>query len=285
MTAAWTAERRSLIAKGLMMTIPKGAAAIGVLLIGMFAAQPALAASGTALGVNPQAEADTAGQSRVLTVGADIFIGDKVNTGAKGQVQIKFSDKTELVVGPNSSLLIEDYLLREDQSAGKLAINALSGTFRFATGGAPKDRYVIKTPTGTIGVRGTAFDFNVDADGTEVLLFHGAVRLCNLAGTCVTLDDTCELGTYDLTQSTILGDPADLSKDQRATLKANFKYAEVQSPLLRAFWVENARQCFNKGFVNETPRSLMDANHDAPVIEAPCGDNGCCSDSDYECSY
>ena len=30
---------------------------------------------------------------------------------------------------------------------------------------------------------------------------------------------------------------------------------------------------------------LMDANPDAPVIEAPCGDNGCCSDNDYECSY
>ncbi|MBN9360088.1 MULTISPECIES: FecR family protein [unclassified Devosia] len=272
------------------MSTFKGMAAAGLWVALTLTALPAMAASGTALGVNPQAEADTSGQSRVLTVGADIFIGDKVSTGAKGQVQIKFSDKTELVVGPNSSLLIEDYLLREDQSAGKLAINALSGTFRFATGGAPKDRYVIKTPTGTIGVRGTAFDFNVDAEGTEVLLFHGAVRLCNLAGTCVTLDDTCEIGTYDLTQSTILGDPADLTKDQRAALKANFKYAEVQSPLLRQFWVENARQCFNKGFVNDTPRSLMDGDDDTPAVEQPCGDNGCCGDSnccgedDSECA-
>ena len=266
-----------------MVTLVKDAAAIGLLLLG-FAAQPALAASGTALGVKPQAEADKAGQSRVLTVGADIFIGDEVRTGANGQVQIKFSDKTELVVGPNSALLIEDYLLREDQSAGRLAINALSGTFRFATGGAPKDRYVIKTPTGTIGVRGTAFDFNVNAAGTEVLLFHGAVRLCNLAGACVTLDNSCEIGTYDLAQSTVLGDPVDLDKQQRATLKANFKYAEVQSPLLREFWVENARQCFNRGFVNDTPRSLMEGNNDSPVaVEEPCGDSGCC-DTGSECS-
>src|SRR5690606_42119301 len=84
-------------------------------------------------------------------------IGDRVVTGPSGQVQILFSDRTELVVGPRSALLIEDYLLRNDGSAGKFAINALSGTFRFVTGGAPKDSYVIKTPTGTIGVRGTAF--------------------------------------------------------------------------------------------------------------------------------
>ena len=41
----------------------------------------------------------------------------------------------------------------KDESAGRFAINALSGTFRFTTGRAPKDRYVIETPTGTIGVR------------------------------------------------------------------------------------------------------------------------------------
>ncbi len=266
------------------MSILKGMAAVGLSIALGLVALPAIAASGTALGVDPQAEADTAGTSRVLTVGADIFIGDKVNTGPAGQVQIKFSDKTELVVGPNSSLLIEDYLLRDDQSAGKFAINALSGTFRFATGGAPKDRYIIKTPTGTIGVRGTAFDFNVDGEGTEVLLFHGAVRLCNLDGTCVTLDGTCEMGVYDLTQSMILGSPEDLSEEQRGALKTAFQYANVQTPLLRQFWVENARQCFNKGFVNDAPRSLL-VNEDSedgialpvPPDVDPCDD--CCGDT------
>lgn len=271
------------------MRFLRGALATGLMLLGAAAVQTALAASGTALGVDPQAEADTAGTSRVLTVGADIFIGDKVITGAAGQVQIKFSDKTELVVGPNSSLLIEDYLLREDQSAGKFAINALSGTFRFATGGAPKDRYIIKTPTGTIGVRGTAFDFNVDEVGTEVLLFHGAVRLCNLDGTCVTLDGTCEMGVYDLTQSMILGSPEDLSEEQRGALKAAFQYANVQTPLLRPFWVENARQCFNKGFVNDAPRSLI-VNEDSedrielpapPPDVDPCGGRDCCGETSF----
>ncbi len=56
------------------------------------------AASGTALGVDPQAQADRDGAARVLAVGADIFIGDMVRTGPHGNVQIKFDDDTKLVV-------------------------------------------------------------------------------------------------------------------------------------------------------------------------------------------
>src|SRR5690606_37511727 len=112
---------------------------------------PAIAmadATGTAKGVDPDASARRGSETQVLVVGADIFIGDLVKTGPSGQVQIKFSDSTELVVGPRSSLTIEDYLLREDGSAGRLAVNTLAGTFRFVTGNAAKDRYLIKTPTG-----------------------------------------------------------------------------------------------------------------------------------------
>ena len=226
---------------------------------------PSLAASGTALGVMPAAAVETKADSKVLTVGADIFIGDRVVTGAGGQVQIKFSDQTELVVGPNSALLIEDYLLREDESAGKFAINALSGTFRFTTGRAPKDRYLIKTPTGTIGVRGTSFDFNSDTQETRVLLYHGQVVLCNLDNTCVTLDDTCELGAYDLGKSEILGHTDDFKGSAREDLKASFRYAQSQAPLLGAFRVDEAKECFLKGFERpENTASLVESDNSPP---------------------
>ena len=232
------------------------ASAVAVLLAGGLGA--AWAASGTALGVDPQAEAAKDGATRVLTVGADVFIGDLVKTGAFGNVQIKFSDNTELVVGPNSSLLIEDYLLRDDQSVGKFAVNALSGTFRFATGDAAKDQYLITTPTGTIGVRGTEFDFNVFATLTEVLLYQGAVILCNTDGQCVTLDGTCEIGTVDLTQAVLVGAASETEGEQREQYKQTFEYAQNQSPLDREFWFEQARQCFNQGFEKPFEREPKD---------------------------
>jgi hypothetical protein len=231
-------------------------AAALIALVSVSIHSPALADTGVALGVNQSAELQSRAVTKVLQVGADIRIGDTVVTGPAGQVQIKFSDKTELVVGPNSSLLIEDYLLRADDSAGQFAIKALGGTFRFVTGMAAKDRYRIETPTGTIGVRGTAFDFNVDPTQTKVLLFHGAVILCNTADQCVTLDDVCDLGQYDLSQSVVLGNADEIAGEQREALKGAFRYAESQAPLLREFWVENARECFNKGFVAGVPEDL-----------------------------
>jgi len=247
----------------------------------------ALAASGKALGVKPAAAVETKSDTKTLTVGADVFIGDRVVTGADGQVQIKFTDQTELVVGPNSALLIEDYLLRQDDSAGKFAINALSGTFRFTTGRAPKDRYIIKTPTGTIGVRGTSFDFNSSSEETKVLLYHGQVILCNLDKTCVTLDDTCELGAYDLGRSEILGHTDDFKGAAREDLKASFRYAQSQAPLLGAFRVEEAKECFQKGFVANTPRNLLDGDSNGtPVVdnEEPIPD-GCWPDESAEGGY
>jgi len=206
---------------------------------------PALAATGTALGVDPAAEAHKAEQVRQLVVGADISIGERIVTGASGQVQIKFDDQTELVVGPNSSLLIEDFLLREDGSAGKLAINALAGTFRFVTGRAPKDRYSITTPTGTIGVRGTAFELYVTPDWTYVLVQHGSVIGTNKAGDkSVVLEVVCEIGQISFGDAIVLGH-ADQFRD-RDRLRAMFMYAANQHPLLREFRISQAERCLNR---------------------------------------
>ena len=232
------------------IVIGRAPLAAALMALGLFSATipHAQAASGTALGVNPAATAETKTESRTLVVGSDIFIGDQVATGPEGQVQIQFSDLTRLVVGPNSALKIEDYLLRDDESAGKFAINALSGTFRFATGRAPKDRYLIATPTGTIGVRGTKFDFNVDPADTRVLLYEGAVILCDLGKDCVTVDDTCELGHADLSTAEIVGKTDEMTKQQRDGVKSEFKYAVSQAPLMGRFRFEEAKQCFHKGF-------------------------------------
>lgn len=219
----------------------------------LLAAQPAFAASGTALGVDPAARLEDKSGTKTLVVGTDVFIGDRVVTDAKGLVQIRFSDRTKLVVGPRSSLVIEDYLLRDDGSGGKFAINALSGTFRFVTGGAPKDRYLITTPTGTVGVRGTAFDLNVHSDHFSLLLFHGAVLMCNKAKKCVTVDDFCDVGMADLTDAKLLGNTEDFVGAERTSMRGMFPWAVSESDLMSPFWVAQARECLNRAVVpNDT---------------------------------
>ncbi|WP_417310231.1 FecR family protein [Devosia sp.] len=210
------------------------------------AAGPAVAADGSALGVDSGAVVRAGAEVKILRVGSDLFIGDKVETDASGLVQIRFADTTELVVGPNSALVLEDYLLRADGSSGNFAVNALTGTFRFVTGNAPKERYAINTPSGTIGIRGTAFDFTVTAGTTNVLLYHGAATLCARAAKCATLSDTCQVGRFDRKQSEVLGDTGSVDARTRATLRAGFLYAVSQRPLLREFRVRSAEKCLRR---------------------------------------
>lgn len=202
--------------------------------------------SGKALGVDQDAKAETKAGIKELVVGSDIFIGDKVVTDARGLVQIRFSDSTKLVVGPNSSLLIEDYLLRENGSGGKLAVNALSGTFRFITGGAPKDRYLIELPTGTIGVRGTALEVKGDGTHYTAILLHGAIVVCNNANECVTLDNVCDIGMADVSEASILGNSQTMTQAERDQMRAMFPWVGSDGDLLGPFRVPDARECFNR---------------------------------------
>lgn len=205
----------------------------------------ALAApAGSAVGVDPAAEINSTGGLRTLVVGEDVFLGDLIRTSTGGSAQILFEDGTKLVVGPGSTLKIEDYLLRADGSAGKMVIGALAGTFRFATGNAAKDRYSIKTPSGTIGIRGTEFDLVVDGPkSTRVLMYSGSTELCTKAGACSEISGTCELGEMTRNGASSLGLSNALDRAARKELRGLFIYGATQQPLAGAFRMKQAASC------------------------------------------
>jgi hypothetical protein len=214
-------------------------------------ASPGLAmasAAGTAKGVDPAADAVNGAATRTLTVGADINIGDIIKTGPKGQVEILFSDSTKLVVGPNSHLEIQDYLIRANGSAGKFAVDMLAGTFRFVTGTAPKPDYILNTPTGTIGVRGTAMEIYVDEHGVpHIMMDDGTSIMCDKAKKlCKDLAELCEVGQINPSDPIIVGNANDISGEDRDLLKQYFKYANDQSSLDREFRIPNSYECLHK---------------------------------------
>ena len=221
-------------------------------------AAAALAApAGSAVGVDPEAAITSTGALRTLVLNEDIFLGDLIRTSSGGSAQILFEDGTKLVVGPGSTLKIEDYLLRADGSAGKMVIGALAGTFRFATGNAAKDRYSIKTPSGTIGIRGTEFDLVVDgAKSTRVLMYSGSTELCTKAGVCAEISGTCELGEMTRDGASSQGLSTALDRAARKALRGLFVYGATQQPLAGAFRMKQAGSCllsplpFTPGFFN-----------------------------------
>jgi hypothetical protein len=111
-------------------------------------------AIGKATSVKPQAEGSHGG-TRTLSGGSDIYSREIVRTGDTGQADLQFRDQSNLSVGPKSSVRLDKFVYDPNKSAGTVAIQATRGSFRFVTGSqGGGGNYQVKTPYGTLGVRG-----------------------------------------------------------------------------------------------------------------------------------
>jgi len=119
---------------------------------------PAVAATdiGKAAAVNPMAHGHPpSAESRVLTVGVDMAANERVVTGPRGQTQLLFVDGSALTVGPNSDIVLDEFVYDPDSKSGKLAFSATKGVFRLVGGQLSKQSPVlIRTQTATVGIRG-----------------------------------------------------------------------------------------------------------------------------------
>ena len=214
------------------MNVGRGLALAAALLAAGPAASQTAAQTGATVAVVQQAVLAADGRSIVLNVGQPVALGDTVATGAGGEAQILFPDETRIVVGPNSQLSITRLLFRESGAARRLSVNAVRGTFRFLSGSSPPGAYAIRTPTATMGVRGTAFDFAVAGrDSTDLLVHSGEVELC-ARGRCARVPGGCQAVTLDRRGG--FAQPR-TALERRRTLDARFPYALDQSRLQPAF--------------------------------------------------
>ena len=190
--------------------------------------------SGITTAVITEASASGVTGSRTLELNGLVFNGDRVDTDDGGQAQIRFRDDTRLVVGPNSSLIIDSFVFNPDNSVQKVSMEAVKGTFRFFSGIGPKQAYGIRTPSSTIGIRGTLFDFYVASDGRmDLVSYEGEVDVCDLTGKCVVLSGGCALVSTS-PGGGIRQVPGD-TPERKARLSANFPYAVSQVSLRSDF--------------------------------------------------
>ncbi|MBP9712916.1 MAG: FecR domain-containing protein [Sterolibacterium sp.] len=101
------------------------------------------------------------GSSHLLAVRSEVMEGDLLTTTADTYARIKFVDRAEVVLRPNSQLRVNAYSYNEAQpQSDNVLIGLLKGGLRALTGLIGKrnhDAVNFKTPTATIGIRGTDF--------------------------------------------------------------------------------------------------------------------------------
>src|SRR5258708_9758885 len=115
---------------------------------------------GTAVEIKNQVTAATEKEAkRQLAKQDPVRELEVLETARNANGEFILADDTKLALGPNARLALDKFVYDPNKGAGgKVTINFAKGAFRFITGNSSKEAYEIKTPTVSLGVRGTVID-------------------------------------------------------------------------------------------------------------------------------
>jgi hypothetical protein len=117
--------------------------------------------------VKGEASVITAGLTVKAVVGTPVRIGSLLKTGSNASMGVTFKDNTVMAFGPDTELVVDDFLYSPNKGKLRLNANLAKGSLAYLSGAIAKimpDAVTIKTPTGTIGVRGTHFVVRVEPE-------------------------------------------------------------------------------------------------------------------------
>ena len=93
-------------------------------------------------------------------IGFNLVQNDTIRTELNASVGVIFNDKTSLSLGPESELIINEYVFAPKQGKFSIVIKIFKGTAAYVSGLIAKlspESVRVETPTASIGIRGTKF--------------------------------------------------------------------------------------------------------------------------------
>jgi hypothetical protein len=118
--------------------------------------------------------------SAALGVGAPVATDDLVNTDVQGRTNLRFLDQSTLDIGPGSDVRIDRFVYNPNRSAAGGTISLVKGVLRYNSRGAPDGAVQIRTPTSTLGIRGTtiASAYNPVTNESWHQISEGEAEVC-----------------------------------------------------------------------------------------------------------
>jgi hypothetical protein len=142
-------------------------------LVVVFALSSTAANAGTRIGTAQSVKTEASGSiAGTLSVGSGVHVNETIGTGSSGEAGLQFNDQSNLTVGHSSQVRLDKFVYDPNKGTGSTVIEATRGAFRFSTGAQNKitpllpvllgtheniarwGEVKIKTPYGTLGVRG-----------------------------------------------------------------------------------------------------------------------------------
>ena len=135
---------------------------------------------------------------RSLRLGKPIYVKDKVVTEKDSNATLLFTDKTRFELGPESILIVNQYLFNNNPEQDSSSVEVAKGTLRFVSGLVAKEKpeaVEVNTSVATIGIRGTNVVGQVDETSATIILDNPeesgqktAIEVSNSFGS-VTIDE------------------------------------------------------------------------------------------------
>lgn len=101
------------------------------------------------------------GKIKVLSLKSEVEAGDTLVTEKNTYALVKFIDNSEITLKPGTTFVVEQFAYQADQPEGDQAsFNLIKGGLRSLSGllgKRSKEKFSLKTPAATIGIRGTYF--------------------------------------------------------------------------------------------------------------------------------
>ena len=119
-----------------------------------------------------------------VEVDDQLYNDDVLVTSDKARALIQFKDETELVLGANTELTIDEYVFDPNNTASNAGNFKIDGPFAWVSGLLPKnnENVTINSALGSIGIRGTTVWGGTLDEKYGVFVFDGKVQFTNDQG-------------------------------------------------------------------------------------------------------
>jgi hypothetical protein len=133
------------------------------------------------------------GAVRALQAKSEVESGDSLVTAAGAYALVRFIDNSELMLKPGTTVVLDQFSFDSAKpESDRAAFTLVKGGLRSVTGllgKRSKEKFTVKTPSATIGIRGTTFFLEyltAPASGLEpglhVHVSAGGISIVNSAG-------------------------------------------------------------------------------------------------------
>lgn len=142
---------------------------------------------GTTLLAKGRIQADRYGAQTAIKRLSAVYRADIIRSAQDSTAQFRMVDDAYIELHENSELRLEKYQLNADGKHGSVIMELISGGLRTISGvigKQDKSEYQLKTPTATIGIRGTFYEVSLAKEGMYLAAWKGGISVKTYSGAC-----------------------------------------------------------------------------------------------------